>query len=95
MSDAQPPSSDNAALAADDPYAREAQTFPKLESEQLERLCRYGEQIECAKGDMLFERGERSVDFFVVKRGSVEIFDIRTDGEANVFTTHRTHQFTG
>ncbi|WP_259371357.1 FAD-dependent oxidoreductase [Parasphingorhabdus cellanae] len=46
-------------------------------------------------GALLFERGQRSVDFFIVVSGAVEIFDTDEDGNANVFTVHRENQFTG
>ena len=82
-------------LAPDDPYARAAQTFPTLGEEQLLRLERFGSAEQVAAGTLLFERGERSVDFFVVRRGNVEIFDIGADGQPNVFTVHGERQFTG
>jgi thioredoxin reductase (NADPH) len=43
----------------------------------------------------VFERGERSVDFFFVLEGSIEIFDRDEHGEPNVFTIHAERQFTG
>ena len=48
-----------------------------------------------AAGTVLFSRGERSVDFFLVLEGSVEIFDTDASGKNNVFTVHRARQFTG
>jgi hypothetical protein len=56
-----------------DPYNRETQTFPKLDGDQLDRIGRFGETEDFPKGAHLFTRGERSVDFFVVVEGSIEI----------------------
>ncbi len=85
----------DSAPAPDDPYAREAQTFPQLTAEQVERVARFGVEETLRKGDMAFTRGERSVDFFLVRDGSIEIFDTDKQGHANVITTHRDRQFTG
>src|SRR3954454_17196864 len=83
------------ALDPSDPYAREAQTFPHLTPEMLARLAPYGHEEELPKGTLLFERGQRSVDFFVVLEGSVEIYDVDQDGQVNVFTIYGERQFTG
>jgi thioredoxin reductase (NADPH) len=46
-------------------------------------------------GTLVFERGQRSVDFFLVLSGAIEIFDVDAEGQANVFTIHGERQFTG
>ena len=78
-----------------DPYNREAQTFPKLTEEQLDRIARFGLVEEFPAGAHLFTRGERTVDFFVVVHGSVEITDAGTGGAERVIHVHRDRQFTG
>jgi thioredoxin reductase (NADPH) len=78
-----------------DPYRREAQTFPKLSADQIERIKGFGEVEEVKQGTMLFRRGERSVDFFVVIEGAVEILDSGAPGEEAVIHLHRDRQFTG
>jgi thioredoxin reductase (NADPH) len=83
------------ALDPDDPYAREAQTFPRLPPEAAARVAAYGAEERLAEGAMLFTRGERSVDFFLVLEGAVEIFDTDEAGRPNVFTVHGDRQFTG
>lgn len=85
----------NASDDPTDPYAREAQTFPRLSDEQARRVGIYGGEEELAGGVLLFERGQRSVDFFLVLQGAIEIFDSDRDGHANVFTVHAVRQFTG
>ena len=80
---------------ASDPYQRERQTFPTLSEEQIARARDYGSVESLPAGTVLFERGERAVDFFLVLDGNVEIFDTAPDGSDNVFTVHRARQFTG
>ncbi len=77
-----------------DPYAREHQIFPKLSNEQLKRIELFAEKQSLPKGTILFERGDRTVDFFVILKGSIEIYEHKQDG-THVITTHRDHQFTG
>ncbi len=81
-------------LAATDPYVREQQTFPHLSAEQISRIETFGIVEDLPKGTVLFERGDRTVDFFVILKGNIEIYEHRRDGE-NVFTVHRENQFTG
>lgn len=82
-------------LDAADPYAREAQTFPVLSEEQADRVAGYGVRETLPAGTLVFERGQRGVDFFLVLEGSIEIFDTDPDGRENVFTVHGDRQFTG
>ena len=84
-----------AGLDPSDPYAREGQTFPRLDTEMTARLAGYGSEESVADGALLFERGQRSVDFFLVLEGEVEIFESDKTGQDSVFTTHAARQFTG
>ncbi|MDB5367019.1 MAG: Thioredoxin reductase [Rhodospirillales bacterium] len=59
------------------------------------RAVSYGSEERLPKGTLLFERGERSVDFFIVIEGTIEIFELDEDGAPNVFTVHDERQFTG
>ena len=78
-----------------DPYERRAQTFPRLSEEQASRIAAYGSAELLSPGTLAFERGQRSVDFFLVLQGAIEIYDLDAQGEPNVFTTHGERQFTG
>jgi thioredoxin reductase (NADPH) len=84
-------------MAADptDPYERVAQTFPRLSEEQARRVAGYGSEETIATGTLVFERGQRSVDFFLVLEGAIEIFELDAHGQPNVITTHGERQFTG
>ena len=78
-----------------DPNERAAQTFPRLGPEMVARIAAFGTEEARPRGALIFRRGERSVDFFLVLEGSVEIFDLDACGRPNVFTVHGEHQFTG
>ena len=80
---------------ASDPYERKQQTFPVLTEEQARRVCDYGRVEDLADGTLIFERGQRGVDFFLVLDGSVEIYDLDDRGQPVIITTHGRHQFTG
>jgi thioredoxin reductase (NADPH) len=78
-----------------DPYLREAQTFPRLTPEMAIRVAAYGTQERLDAGTLVFERGQRSVDFFFILDGTIEIFDLDENGGPKVFTVHGERQFTG
>jgi thioredoxin reductase (NADPH) len=78
-----------------DPYNREAQTFPQLTPEQLERIRRFGKLEQVPGGTFLFRRGERGVDFFAVMEGAVEILNSGTTQAGDVIHVHSDGQFTG
>lgn len=74
----------------DDPQA-----FPHLSDEMCERIAHYGETTTLAAHELVFERGQRSVDFLLVLNGNIEIFETDANGTPKVFTVHREKQFTG
>jgi len=78
----------------DDPYARSAQVFPILSEEMVDRVRRYGVEEDRAAGSVLFARGERRADFFVILAGEVGIFRA-SDEDETLLTVHRAGQFTG
>lgn len=82
-------------LDPSDPYARAAQTFPQLSAKLAARVAAYSKSESLAEGTLLFERGQRSVDFFLVQDGSVEIFELDAQGVRNVVTVHGPREFTG
>ena len=78
-----------------DPYARETQTFPQLSEDMSARVGSYGPIEELAEGTVLFHRGDRTVDFFFVLEGRVEILDSDEHGRERIVSVHGQHQFTG
>ena len=77
------------------PKGREDQAFPQLSPSQCERAEAFGCVVDLEPGEVVFERGEHSVDFFIVLDGQIEIYDYDCDGEPLVFTAHGERQFTG
>jgi len=82
-------------LDAADPFAREAQTFPKLSGEMSRRIAAYGQEEAPPAGTLLFARGQRRVDFFLILDGHVEILEHDRNGVAHTILLLRSHQFTG
>src|ERR1700743_649315 len=84
-------------LDPSDPYRRLDQTFPTLTADQLERLKRHGTVESYDKGTVLYSRGSRSVDFFAVLSGNVEIYEDHYTAECKFHTVMRIApaQFTG
>ncbi len=78
-----------------DPYLRDAQTFPRLDPEKAARIAAYGTEERLPAGTLVFRRGDRSVDFFLVLEGTIEIFELDDAGRARVFRVHGERQFTG
>lgn len=87
--------SDTAIPNPADPYQREAQTFPVLSDVQVGRIVEFGVREPLKQGEVVFRRGDRSVDFFVLLSGSIEIYENEGDNSEDVFTVHGKHQFTG
>src|SRR5450432_338232 len=78
-----------------DPMAREAQTFPVLSEGMAARVARYGSEERIEARAPVFSRGDRSVDFFVVVEGSIEIFDVDEHDQPQGFVVLRARQFAG
>jgi len=78
-----------------DPMRRKEQMFPRLNPEMVQRIAAYGHEEHVLAGTVLFQRGERGVDFFLVLDGLIEIFDLDKYGQPNVFAVHGARQFSG
>ena len=78
-----------------DPYLREAQTFPKLSKEMATRAAAYGTGEQLPGGTLVFERGQRTSDFFLICEGSIEIIDADAFGEQHIIRVHAVGEFTG
>lgn len=77
-----------------DPYSRLSQMFPTLSDDQIRRARPFGEVNSYPKGTVLFERGDRSVDFFIVLKGTIEIYEHTFNG-TRIITIHKENEFTG
>jgi thioredoxin reductase (NADPH) len=82
-------------LDPNDPYQREAQTFPHLDADMIARVASYGRESTIPAGEFLYRRGDRAADFFLLLDGEVETFDEGPNRERNIFAVHHAGQFTG
>ena len=78
-----------------DPWARQEQTFPKLNDEMISAVRAFGQEEAPAAGTPLFERGQRSADFFLVLQGTIEIFELDLAGVPHLLRRIEPGQFTG
>jgi hypothetical protein len=77
------------------PYLLAAQTFSRLSPEQAGRVTAFGCTEALSGGTVLFSRGDRAVDFFLVLESAIEMYDNGPDGAPRVFTVHVEQQSTG
>lgn len=78
-----------------DPMNRKEQMFPRLDPSMVRRIAAYGQEEHVQAGTMLFERGQRGVDFFLVLDGLVEVFTPDKHGQIHIFTMYSARQFSG
>lgn len=79
----------------DDVDGRESDAFPRLGQDVLRRLAVYGVEEDVAAGTVLYERGQRAPDFFVVLAGSIEAYEHNADGLLRTVTVHEAGQLSG
>src|SRR3954465_10469810 len=63
-------------LAPDDPTL-----FPRLTPEQIEYLAEIGTQLTFARGEVVFEHGQRETPLYVVQSGAVDVIDHAPEGD--------------
>jgi thioredoxin reductase (NADPH) len=68
--------------------------IPVLTTEQIGRLESFGERKRFEAGDLLFDEGDRSIDFFVVLSGEVEIRQY-VSGGMSLVVRHAPGNFVG
>jgi thioredoxin reductase (NADPH) len=66
-----------------------------LTVDMINRILAYGEEEVVSPGALLFARGSRSADFFVVIDGMIELCEHRRNGAFNTMTTLTRGQFSG
>src|SRR5918992_6012188 len=66
--------------------------FPKLTAEQMEYLAERGTQLTYARGDRVFEHGERDTPLYVVQSGAIDVIDHAPEGD-RYFTQCRAGTF--
>src|SRR6266542_698398 len=55
--------------------------FPRLTPEQIEYLAEIGTQLTFARGDVVFEHGQRETPLYVVQSGAIDIIDHAPEGD--------------
>lgn len=70
-------------------------SFAGLSEDMLPRLKVFSSEMTCEAGTLLFRRGMRDVDMFVVLSGQLEIDDLDEPGVEHVIAILRRGQFTG
>ncbi|HSD69919.1 MAG TPA: cyclic nucleotide-binding domain-containing protein, partial [Woeseiaceae bacterium] len=81
--------------AATTAHERHAQMYPILSDAQITELRRYGVERVFATGETLWDVGARSVDFYVVLEGELEILRRGAFGDDSVMLVHRRGSFSG
>ena len=66
--------------------------FPRLTPEQIEYLAEIGTQLTYARGDVVFEHGQRETPLFVVRSGAIDVIDHAPEGD-RYFTQCRAGTF--
>ena len=77
------------------PDFRPELAFPQLTEEMVERLRPYGREETFPANQILFVRGERQIDMFVVLDGEISISLPVADGETKILAHHRRFDFSG
>jgi thioredoxin reductase (NADPH) len=55
--------------------------FPRLTREQIEYLAGIGTRLTYARGDVVFEHGQRETPLFVVESGAIDVIDHAPEGD--------------
>src|SRR5271154_1051491 len=83
-----------AVVAAPDPNARRAQTFPKLSPAQIASVAAFGRERAVRAGEVLFDQGQREIAFFVLLEGAIEVVHPKGSGE-ELIVVHEAGEFSG
>ncbi len=84
-----------APLDATDPYGRAAQSNPALSEEQIGRIAPFGKEELIESGALVYARGDRNVDFFLVLSGHVDVIDVDPQGRETCLISFGRGHFTG
>jgi thioredoxin reductase (NADPH) len=69
--------------------------FPTLSGEMMDRLAAYGKEENLPGSTVLFSRGDRETDMFVVVDGGIDVILPSLTDPNRVFAQHQPHQFSG
>ncbi len=74
---------------------RLAEAFPKLTTDHLNAIRSFGEEADFPTGHILYQRGDRNVDFYVVLQGAIEAYETDNCGKDRVLVIHKASNFPG
>jgi thioredoxin reductase (NADPH) len=78
-----------------DPEFRRDLAFPLLSDETVERLRSYGREDTVPEKTVLYRRGDRNTDMFVVLEGGIDVLLPSLDGTLFTFAHHAQNHFSG
>lgn len=81
--------------ASNVPEFRPDLAFPRLTVDMVERLRDYGREETLPADHLLFSRGQRQVDMFVVLEGEISVSLPAREGERKVVARHHAFEFSG
>src|SRR3954462_12543011 len=55
--------------------------FPRLTPEQIDYLAEIGTQLTYARGDVVFEHGQRETPLYVIQSGAIDVIDHAPEGD--------------
>lgn len=58
--------------------------FSGLDPDQLDRLADLARELSFAKGEMIFQEGEKADGFYIVARGKVKVFKLSFEGKEQI-----------
>lgn len=78
-----------------DSALRAAETFPVLSDHQIDAIRPYGQEVEVQAGEVIYSRGDRNIDFYVVLDGEIEVFETDNYGKCRRFHKNVRGNFLG
>ncbi|TDK31205.1 FAD-binding protein [Rhizobium deserti] len=78
-----------------DPWLREAQTYPVLPEEMIDRVRAYGEMQVSRQDSVAFTRGDRALDLFLILDGEMEVHADHPINGRQYLYSYRGGQFSG
>lgn len=78
-----------------DPWLREAQTYPVIPQEMIERVRKYGELQVSHDNSIAFSRGDHALDFYLILEGEMEVHADHPIKGRQYLYSYRAGQFSG
>jgi thioredoxin reductase (NADPH) len=79
----------------DYPVERPEAAFPNLTNEQLRAIEPFGETVTLPANTVVYQRGDRDIDFLVILEGQAEVFGVDRYGKEQHYVVYDAGAFTG